>query len=552
MLLPVSKFHETHTMKKSTSIAYPCPMSGFFPTPNQPIAAGGARRLRRLLNGPCKICICLIFSWLAVVSGLAQSANRQAQVVVDWSKTLLISHSTPTFQVVVNPMLRRGSPIHDGAFRAIQQLGADYVRYVPWLPYPRLAVAELQPPIPAGTSWNFRLIDPMMEDFLNATSGHSTIINFSTIPAWLFQTAKPVTYPKDPNQVFWDYTQGTELKDPSGKALGDYYARLVSWYTRGGFTDENGKFHRSPYHYAFPVWEVLNEVDFEHKTTPEQYTARYDAIVSAIHRVSPDTKFMGLALGDPSATPRWFEYFLNPANHRAGIPLDYISYHFYATPAPSENIDDWQYTFFDQANRFLATVRFINSIRDRLSPATKIDTDELGVILPNDNAQVSDASGHIASIPAAYWNAAGSLYAYLYIGLAKEGVDIIGESQLVGYPTQFPSVTMIDWTNGKPNARYWVLWLIKNNFHPGDRIIETRVSHADGITAQSFLTPAGKKILLVNRRNRSAEITLPTEVRGGKISTVDESTGEGPPRDSLVNGPSITLAPFAVTVVSWP
>ena len=34
--------------------------------------------------------------------------------------------------------------------------------------------------------------------------------------------------------------------------------------------------------------------------TPEQYTARYDAIVSAIHAVSPETKFMGLALGAPN------------------------------------------------------------------------------------------------------------------------------------------------------------------------------------------------------------------------------------------------------------
>lgn len=370
---------------------------------------------------PCNVCLWLIVLFSAVTSCIAQSANPAPKVTVDWNKVLIVSRSTPTFQVVVNPMLNRGSVVHDGAFSAVKQLGADYVRYVPWLPYPRLVVAELQPPTAAGTSWDFSLIDPMTEDFLNATSDHSAIINFSTIPAWIFKTAKPVTYPKDPNQVFWDYTQGTELVDPSGKELGDYYARLVSWYTRGGFTDENGVFHRSTYHYRFPIWEVLNEVDFEHKTTPEQYTARYDAIVSAVRRVSPDTKFMGLALGNPSANPQWFEYFLDHANHRAGIPLDYISYHFYASPAPSETIDDWQYTFFDQADRFLTAARFINAIRNRLSPETKIDADELGVILPNDNDKVADASGHIASIPPGYWNAAGSLYAYLYIGLAKRG-----------------------------------------------------------------------------------------------------------------------------------
>ncbi len=98
-------------------------------------------------------------------------------------------------------------------------------------------------------------------------------MNFSTIPAWLFKTDKPVTYPADPNQVTWDYTQGTELRDPSGKELGDYYARLVSWYVNGGFTDENGVRHESGYHYKLPVWEVLNEVEFR---------ARHDS--GAVHR----------------------------------------------------------------------------------------------------------------------------------------------------------------------------------------------------------------------------------------------------------------------------
>ncbi len=481
----------------------------------------------------------------------AQATSPTGTVTVDWDKTIRTSRSTPTFQVVVNPMLRRGSPIHDGALNAVRQLKADYVRYVPWLPYPKLAVAELQPPTASSTSWNFSLIDPMTLDFLNATRGHSTVMNFSTIPAWLFKTPKPVTYPDDPNQVYWDYTQGTELVDPSGEQLGNYYRRLVSWYTRGGFTDEHGTFYSSGYHFNFPIWEVLNEVDFEHETTPEQYTRRYDAIVGAIRQVSPETKFMGLALAKPT-DPQWFEYFLDHKNHKPGIPLDYISYHFYASPAAGETLNDWQYTFFNQADGFLATVGYIKAIRDRLSPETKMDADELGVILPNDSDQKADASGHIASIPPAYWNAAGALYAYLYIGLAKQDVDVIGESQLVGYPSQFPSVSMIDWTNGKPNARYWTLKLLKDNFHPGDKIVDTKLASADGVTAQGFVTPTGRKLLLVNKRNRVAEIQLPNSGTIATISTVDESTGDGPPLESKATGARLKLVPFAVTVVSWP
>jgi len=43
----------------------------------------------------------------------------------------------------------------------------------------------------------------MMEDLMNATAGHSVIINFSTIPQWMFKTEKPVPYPADPEQVTW-------------------------------------------------------------------------------------------------------------------------------------------------------------------------------------------------------------------------------------------------------------------------------------------------------------------------------------------------------------
>ena len=93
--------------------------------------------------------------------------------------------------MVVNPPLRPGEPLSAASYKAVKKLGADYVRYVPWLPYPRLAVAELEPPTSQKTSWDFSLIDPMTKDFLAATDGHPTIINFSTLPAWLFRLKSP-------------------------------------------------------------------------------------------------------------------------------------------------------------------------------------------------------------------------------------------------------------------------------------------------------------------------------------------------------------------------
>jgi hypothetical protein len=288
-------------------------------------------------------------------------------------------------------------------------------------------------------------------------------------------------------------------------------------------------------------------VDFEHKMTPEQYTQRYDAIVEGIHRASPDTKFMGMALAMPSLTPQYFEYFLNHKNHRPGIPLDFISYHFYASPDAEQTIDNWQYTFFDQADGFLNSVRFIEEIRKSLSPETRTDTDELGVILPTDNK-----AGDNVPPPPAYWNLAGSLYAYLYIELSQLQIDIIGESQLVGYPTQFPSVSMMNWENNKPNARFWVLKLIKDSFHPGDTLVETKLedAHSEDLAAQAFITQSGRKLLLANKRNRAIEVPLQDAEKATAL-TVDVATGDGPARRVKPEGGKIKLEPFAVTVVSW-
>ncbi len=78
--------------------------------------------------------------------------EKPVEVIVNWDKVARVSQTTPTLQVVVNPPLRRGTLIHDNAFKSLHDLQADYVRYVPWLPYPKLGVAELDPPLNGKTS----------------------------------------------------------------------------------------------------------------------------------------------------------------------------------------------------------------------------------------------------------------------------------------------------------------------------------------------------------------------------------------------------------------
>lgn len=485
---------------------------------------------------------------LALSDSLLSQQPIDQKLKIDWSKTVISSRTTLSLQVVVNPQLLRGAKLHDGSFAALKMLGADYVRYVPWLPYPRQAVAELEPPNKNGTTWDFQYIDPTLDDFMNATEGHSVILNFSTIPAWMFKTEKPVKYPDDPNQVFWEYTQGTELRDPSMKEVSEYFARLLRWYTRGGFTDENGKIHESGHHYKVACWEVLNEIDLEHKWTPEAYTKFYDAVTQAMGKVDPNLKFMAVASASPRNHSEMYEYFLNPANHAPGVAVDFLSYHFYATPPEGEPISAMQYTFFDQADGFLATSRYVEQIKKRYSPRTKTDLDELGVILPEDEKGNRITGYKQPPEPEGYWNLAGAMYAYIFIESAKMGIDVVGESQLVGYPTQFPSVSMMNYNTAAPNPRFWVLKLLKDNFAPGDRLIQTTESNAD-VAIQAFATERGKKLLVINKRDKAQELGLPSDTEATSITSVAPSTGDNPPSSRKVQGNKLHLEPFEVAVV---
>ena len=61
-------------------------------------------------------------------AGIAATQDQPVTVSVHWGKIVRVSQTTPTLQVVVNPPLQRGTPVHDNAFKALHDLGADYVR----------------------------------------------------------------------------------------------------------------------------------------------------------------------------------------------------------------------------------------------------------------------------------------------------------------------------------------------------------------------------------------------------------------------------------------
>jgi hypothetical protein len=137
------------------------------------------------------------------------------------------------------------------------------------------------------------------------------------------------------------------------------------------------------------------------------------------------------------------------------------------------------------------------------------------------------------------------LYAYVFLETAKMGIDVVGESQLVGYPSQFPSVTMLDWHTGAPNARFEVLRLLHDHVRIGATLMETKLVPKD-MDALAFEDEAGRHLLLVNKRDRSLKAEIPEEFDGGRAWTVD--TMHATARPKPLKGREQTLGPFAVII----
>ena len=537
----------------------------------------------------------------ALCATLSSPVLSQSVLSVDWASNIRTLKTVPAFQTVVNSLTTRVAPQHDAIFNAIATLGAQYQRFVPWLPYPRLGLLELEPPSQgslcgfvnsggSGNVWsttldcgsrnagtidgvvfanygtptgycnslqaspsctkdvssivsaacvgkasctltsndetfgtspcsnsrlavevtcsnkavtnfsyynNFDWPDQGMIDFMVASGNGSrtAIPNFSTPPQWLYDNKNRVLFPDDPLECFWSYESGNALVDQTAQTFGDYYGRLLAHYTEGGFIDEAGN-QQPGYNFNITHWEVLNEIEGEHADKPEQYVKIYDAVVTSIRKFAPTAsktlKFVGLALESDSDFSQ-ATYFINASNHAPGIPLDVFSFHFYAGSSRRDGGDagSTYEEFFSAADNFLNDAKTFMSIRDAINPSMLIDADELGVILPDDNNPVytSDEPG----FPNVFWNAAAALYGYEYGSLSVSGLDVVGMSQLVGYPSlnitrtdngkidllepQFPSVAMLNWTDGSGTARYWALKLIIDSLTPfSDVVVNTTVS----------------------------------------------------------------------------
>lgn len=510
-----------------------------------------------------------------------------ASVKIDWAGNNGSVATTPSLQVVAHALLMRDSPMHDKVFDLLAQLDASLVRYVPWLPTPRLGVAALEPPsfggaqarggtggkrnasggIACTTSWNFTLLDEQMLDYWAAVGGQQRpqIPNFSTPPTWLYDNTSwsynaACTGSGPDHCTMGGYERGPAPASAHGglQALGDYYGRLLAWYTKGGFVDECGVQHTGGHHLNITIWEVYNEVDYEHGHTPASYVADFDAIVRGIRKFAdPEKKiaFVGMNLpniDDASTVVEWAQYFLNASNHAEDTrdALQYIGYHAYPTgDYGNVKTKDDMSKFFDYVDFFVdgkSTV--VQAVIDSLSPGTKTMLDENGLLGPLFGG-LDDPS---------YWVAGGAYWAYFWARAAVRfgsKIAVVGQSQFMDSPDREPGVTMMDWRNGNGTAKYWVARLVIESVSLGDQF-HPSASTSPNLYAQAFTHFAAgqvvsgakeKRVLLINKKNAPAAVTVP-----GALSAlaVDETTHQSPPRSVPIgtNG-VLQLGAYSTAVV---
>jgi hypothetical protein len=580
---------------------------------------------------------------------------------VQWTNTTQVLATAPSLQVVAHALLMRDSPIHDRLFQLLREMKASWVRYVPWLPTPRLGVAELEPPsgtalcmgesvregsigamdcgptggyieeiefaswgAPAGfcgayqlnhschsastkatiehsclgrqscavstvdlsdnrlescggsstprrltvqarcsnhskqhTYWNFTLLDQQMLDYWDAVGGQDSpqIPNFSTPPTWLYDNASwgyNSVCTSANTCKYRGYEKGSAPASAHGglSALGDYYGRLLAWYTRGGFHDEYGEFHASGHYLNITIWEIYNEVDYEHGHTPQSYTEDFDAIVAGIRRLADPNKtiaFVGLSLpniDDEATVVKWAEYFLNASNHavEARDALQYIGYHAYPTSKFPMHSDNDMSQMFAYVDEFVdRKVQAVQAVVDRLSPHTITLLDESGVTGPL-----------VGGIDApTFWVAGGSYWAYLWArAAAAQGarVGVVGQSQFMDSPDREPGVSMMDWRNGNGTAKYWINRMVIEEVALGDLFVQTTIDTTK-VYAQGFVhvSDGSWRVLLINKQNAESTVTVADAV---SARVVDGRSNEGEPRAEALHGGQITLAPFATAIVN--
>ena len=286
-----------------------------------------------------------------------------------------------------------------------------------------------------------------------------------------------------------------------GKLLGEHYADVLDYYSKGGFTDEFGNFHKGYTNVTFGYLEIMNEIDGNSNIyggrssldATRRYIQVYDGIASKVHERHPHIKFIGYCHAGRGDAVGW-STFLNQSEHQPGTPwpVDAVSFHLYSGGGnPTTPFKDWFPGLVSDAKGVVASGRETTALIKHLSPTTKVFVDEMGLLFAeNVRASMSFDTMRAGGANTSFWNLQSAIYAFQSGELAASGVDMFGSSQLLGYPAgppgtpvgipfgdakagcpfqpqvtpdgNCPEMTMLDWETGLGNARWWTLKMLND------------------------------------------------------------------------------------------
>jgi hypothetical protein len=94
---------------------------------------------------------------------------------------------------------------------------------------------------------------------------------------------------------------------------------------------------------------------------------------------------------------------------------------------------------------------------------------------------------------------------------AQLGYKIVGQDQLIGgpFPDNFPSVTMLDWDSGQPNAKYYSVQMLAALGTGPKHLMPTNQSGSSNIFALGMVVEGeGRKLLVVSKSEHPQSVKL--------------------------------------------
>ena len=177
-------------------------------------------------------------------------------VSVTWENVTATTRAIATFHTPnsyawqrANPSSGRANPMSKVLYERLKAVGTDHIRYMQAQDNNGLSNLSVYPepyapdPRTNTTSWNMGGISDFVSDFCAATKHgdcSETIMFVGPLPPWFF-------FAHPGSESICNRTDSAlctgPLADPSGRQAGEYYSRIVSWFTEGFLIDEYGHRH---------------------------------------------------------------------------------------------------------------------------------------------------------------------------------------------------------------------------------------------------------------------------------------------------------------------